>query len=649
MTFCSTTEQKSYLREINLHKLLYLPIAFVGFLFVSSGLAAESTAVPLAPGYGKLAYQPPDVASYDLPSLGIAPDAIVLDEKGTKRSLHGLYKGKYTLLSFIYSHCGDVNGCPLSSHVFYKIKRAMNSDPELANRLQLLSISFDPKRDTPDVMRQYGENFKFAGNKGQWGFLTTSSEAALAPILAGYNQDIQREKTMSGEETGDISHILRVFLIDPEFQLRNIYSVGFLHADLVLNDLKTLFIKDNEKQKLHSNTIKISLLSKPGDSKEGYEKSTYTTASKALIERKGKVTDLLAIAQNPPLGLPKIPFIKSNSLTTEKIALGRKLFFDRRLSLNGTISCAMCHIPEQGFTNNEVSMAVGFEGRSVRRNSPTIYNVAYASTLFHDGRENSLETQVWGPLLAQNEMANPSVGYVLAKLKGLSDYQTLFAQAFTKSGINMQTVGTALASYERSLVSANSPFDQWFYANKKSALIESAKRGYELFNGKANCSSCHNISKKHALFTDNQLHNTGVGYRESMGIKPDKQKITLAPGVFIEVDSKIADSIGEKTPSDLGLYEITQNPDDRWKYKTPTLRNIHLTAPYMHNGSLGTLKSVVRFYNQGGIKNELLDSKIKPLNLSEVEINELVSFLESLTGSNVDNLVADAFAAPIGD
>lgn len=441
-----------------------------------------------------------------------------------------------------------------------------------------------------------------------------------------------------------------MFLIDPELQIRNIYSVGFLHADLILSDFKTLLaIANDETNKSVNPTEKKLLLSKPGDYKDGYEKESYVTKSKALTERRGKTTNLLSNANNPPLGLPKIPVPQNNSLSKEKIDLGRKLFFDRRLSLNDTFSCAMCHIPEQGFTSNELSMAVGLEGRSVRRNSPTIYNVAYASKLFHDGREDLLEQQVWRPLLAHNEMANPSVGYVLNKLRKLPDYRGMFEKAFKGDGIKMRTLGQALASYQRALVSADSPFDQWFYGKRADALNESAQRGYQLFSGKGKCSTCHTITNEYALFTDNQLHNSGIGYRESMGIRPEKERIILAPGVFIEVDSKLIDSVGEPTPADLGLYEITQNPDDRWKYKTPSLRNVSLTAPYMHNGSLRTLESVVRFYNDGGIKNQLLDPIISPLNLTDEEINDLVSFLKSLTGSNVDTLVADAFAAPIDD
>jgi cytochrome c peroxidase len=309
----------------------------------------------------------------------------------------------------------------------------------------------------------------------------------------------------------------------------------------------------------------------------------------------------------------------------------------------------MCHIPEQGFTSNELAMAVGVEGRSVRRNSPTIYNSAYATLLFHDGREETLEQQAWGPLLANNEMANPSVGHVINKIRQIPEYRGLFEAAFNGRGVSMETLGMALASYQRTLVSADSPFDRWYYAKQNSALSGEARRGFALFTGKAGCVACHQINEQYALFSDNQLHNTGIGYHESMGIRPDKAQIQIAPGITLDVDRSVIDSVSEQPPTDVGRYEVTQNPHDRWKYKTPSLRNIALTAPYMHNGSISTLRDVVDFYVAGGVPNELLDPLIKPLHLNEQEKEDLVAFLESLTGSNVDVLVADAFAAPIGD
>jgi cytochrome c peroxidase len=442
-----------------------------------------------------------------------------------------------------------------------------------------------------------------------------------------------------------------VFLIDPEFRIRNIYSVEFLHADLVINDIKTLIRQQNTAVPDSERTRRISYLSAPGDSKDGYESAAYQTQSRALDRRsqKGKSMDLLAIARNPPLGLPEIDAQQLKTLSPEKIDLGKLLFFDRRLSLNDTFSCAMCHVPEQGFTSNELSMAVGIEGRSVRRNTPTIFNVAYAKRLFHDGRENALDQQVWGPLLAKNEMGNPSIGYVVDKIRNIEGYEAMFTEAFKGRGIDMQTIGQALAAYQTTLVSADSDFDRWYFGKQPQALSEQARHGFRLFTGKANCSSCHVISTQSALFTDNLLHNTGIGYRESMGIRPDKERVLIAPGVYVDVERKMIEEVGHKPPPDLGLYEITENPHDRWKYKTPTLRNIALTAPYMHNGSIGTLREVVQFYNGGGVPNALLDTRIKPLDLTEGEIDSLVAFLESLTGSNVDLIVSDAFSVPVGD
>jgi cytochrome c peroxidase len=633
-----------------------LALLIVGLLVLSvKAQSATSEPTPLAPGYGKLAYPLPAVGSYQLPALGVAADGNVLDDTGKQHSLRQLLNNKkYTLLSFVYSNCSDVNGCPLVSNVFYKVKSAMRSDEILAERLQLLTISFDPERDTPEVMRLYSENFKYAGNKGEWRFLTTKSLNELNPILDAYHQDIQRNLSVNGSENGDISHLLRAYLIAPDLSIRNIYSVGFLHSDLLINDVKTLLQNDPSKTLL-ANKVKphalSSLLSKAGDDKAGYQNNNYKTNSKALTARssKGKEADLLAIANNPPLGLPKLSDAVLSTLTKEKIALGRSLFFDRRLSLNNTFSCAMCHVPEQGFTNYEVSMAVGIEGRSVRRNSPTIYNVAYARRLFHDGRETSLEQQVWGPLLAKNEMGNPSVGAVIDKIKSIPDYKKAFFQVFGKPAINMLTLGEALASYQRTLISADSAFDRWYFNKQTNALSQPAQRGFKIFTGKGKCSSCHLINQKFALFTDNEMHNTGLGYNNSMGIRPKMKRINIAPGVFIEADMDAIEKVSEPPIGDLGLYEITENPADRWKYKTPSLRNISLTAPYMHNGSLGSLKEVVEFYSQGGITNEVLDPLIQPLNLKPQEKDDLVSFLQSLTGSNVDSLVADAFAVPVGD
>jgi len=387
----------------------------------------------------------------------------------------------------------------------------------------------------------------------------------------------------------------------------------------------------------------------PGDVKTGYESNAYETRSMSVLQRTGKAADLLQVMQSPPLGLPPIPVPKDNQVTRERVELGRKLFYDRRLSLNETMSCGMCHIPEQGFTNNELATAVGIEGRTVRRNAPTIYNVSYFSNIFHDGRETRLEYQIWQPLLATNEMANPSIGYVVEKIRRLPDYKGLFEAAFPERGLAIETIGMAIGSYERMIVSGNSPFDRWFFGKIESALSESATRGFGLFLGKGGCGACHVIRKDYALFTDDAFHNTGLGWQASTSEHPSEISVQLAPGVSVAVPSEVVDSVGTPPPSDLGRYEVTQDPADRWRYKTPSLRNVALTAPYMHNGTFGTLEEVVLFYNRGGVPNPQLDPSIRPLNLSAGEVEDIVAFLGSLTGNNVEILVRDAFAAPIGD
>ena len=619
--------------------LLVTGLIYSGILFADSSI--------LAPGYSALKFKAPEPGSYTLPIIGSAADGSVLTTANKKQQLHDLMGDKIVLLSFIYSTCSDVNGCPLATGVFHKINRRLQKVPELAKQLRLLTLSFNPEHDTPEAMHHYAEGF--ANDIVDWQFLTTESEQKLQPILDQYQQSIQKVYDEEGQFTGTFSHILRVYLIDKSKKLRNIYSVSFLHADTLVNDVKTLL---NENQsappKKPQQTVTNKLLFQAGDNKQHYQQEDYKTQAIALTQRRGHATDLVKNSWQPQLGLPIAPAPEDNPMNAEKIALGKKLFFDRRLSLNNTFSCAMCHIPEQGFSSNEMATAVGIEGRSVRRNSPTIYNTAYAKLLFHDGRENSLEQQVWGPLLAHNEMANPSVGYVIDKINAFPDYQDLFEQSFAQPA-NMITIGQAIASYERSLISANSPFDQWYFGKQGDVVKATVKKGFKLFTGKAGCSACHTIDKNYALFTDNQLHNTGIGYQDSMGIAPKQQKIQIAPGLFVDVDTKDLLSIKATKPNDLGQYEITQNPLDRWKYKTAGLRNISLTAPYMHNGSLLTLEDVVKFYNQGGVKNENLDPLIKPLDLSEKEISDLVAFLKSLTGSNVNQLVSDAYTAPIGD
>jgi cytochrome c peroxidase len=301
----------------------------------------------------------------------------------------------------------------------------------------------------------------------------------------------------------------------------------------------------------------------------------------------------------------------------------------------------MCHVPEQGFTAHELATSVGIEGRSVRRNAPTVLNVAWQKRLFHDGREVSLEDQVWGPLLAVNEMGNPSIGYVIERIAALEDYRGLFEAAFDGRGPSAARVGAALASYERTLVAGDSRFDRWRFGGDAAALSEVERAGFELFAGKGRCTACHRVGEREALFTDHGFHNTGIGWRRAFGT-PEHTRVELAPGVYAEVDRRTIESFSEPPANDVGRYEITLDPKDRWAYKTPSLRNVALTAPYMHDGSLPSLEAVVEFYDRGGVDNPEKSVLIAPLRLTADERVALVAFLRTLTGSGVAALVADA-------
>jgi cytochrome c peroxidase len=576
----------------------------------------------LAPGWAPLTFAAPVPGSYALPPLGAAADGPVVDARGTATRLHALFAGRIAVLSFVYTTCPDVNGCPLATAVLRKLKTALDRDADLAARVVLASLSIDPARDTPARMADYGNGLG-SDDGAPWHFLTTAGDADLAPILAGYDQSIARDVGADGTPLGTISHVLRVVLIDRERRIRNVYSASFLHADVVLADVRTLLLE------------------------AGGAAARADVGTPRAADRDG--VDLLGLAHAPPLGLPPLPAASDNPLTAAKIALGRKLFFDRRLSANDTLSCAMCHVPAQGFTTNEMRTAVGIEGRTVRRNAPTLFNVAYLPRLFHDGRETRLEQQVWGPLLARDEMGNPSADAVIAKLAHLPDYAGLFEAAFDGRGPDAATIGAALASYERTLLAADSPFDRWRFGGDADALGDAARRGFALFTGKAGCAGCHTVGDEHALFTDGELHDTGVGYAAATRPEPATRAIELAPGVVVDVATTSYAAAAEPPPRDLGRFEITQDPADRWKYRTPTLRNVALTAPYMHDGSLATLADVVAYYDRGGVPHDGLDPRLRPRRLDAAERADLVAFLEALTGSTVEALIADARAAPIGD
>jgi len=597
--------------------------------------AHSTPATPPAPGYSALPYAIPAAGHYALPVLRPAADGAVREDTGQPTTLHALFDGRLSVLSFIFTNCSDPNGCPLATFVMRQIARKAAATPELAGNVRLVSLSFDPVRDTPARLASYAASFREPAM--DWHFVTPDDETALEPILTAYGQSIQRDP--SG---GAFSHQLRVFLIDRDRKIRNEYSTSFLHVDTVIADLLTV----ERGAPVQTAPPPPSHLAQPGDDKQNYDKPSYRTRSRALATRRGAKLDLIAQLQAPPSGLP--PITPDRIPTARALDLGRRLFFDRRLSHNDTLSCASCHVPDQGFTHHELATPIGIEGRTVKRNAPSLYNVIFQQRLFHDARENALETQIWSPLLAFNEMANPSMGFVIEKLRGIGDYAVAFERAYPQRGLTPETLGAALAAYQRGLVAGNSPFDRWRYGGDQTALSKAQREGFALFTGKAGCSGCHLIGDNDALFTDQALHNTGIGFARSM-FRTEPSAVAVGPGQSLRLAPDAVTASSERPPNDLGRYEVTLHPEDRWRYKTPSLRNVSVTAPYMHDGSLRSLADVVSFYDAGGIPNEGLDPRIKRLGLDQAERAALVAFLHSLRGDNLEALTADAFAQQIGD
>ena len=257
----------------------------------------------------------------------------------------------------------------------------------------------------------------------------------------------------------------------------------------------------------------------------------------------------------------------------------------------------MCHLPTQGFTVNETRLAVGINGQTTKRNPPTLYNVAYQRRLFHDGREFTLEDQIISPLINPVEMGNPSIGYVVDKIRRLPGYREQFQQVFGED-VSVVTLGKAIASYERTLLSGNSPFDRWYFGGDKAAVSHEVKAGFKLFMGRGQCFTCHSVNKEGTLLTGQGFLNTGVA---QLKLIPDQRvDVDLGGGLRIQMPRTQLDEILLPPSKDLGRYEITLDPTDLWRYKTPSLRNIALTAPYMHNGVLLTLEEVIDYYDRGG-------------------------------------------------
>lgn len=301
---------------------------------------------------------------------------------------------------------------------------------------------------------------------------------------------------------------------------------------------------------------------------------------------------------NPPLGLPPIPWPKDNAYTKDKADLGRYLYFDKRLSSDKTISCASCHNIPCGYSDCK-PIAIGIDDSIGSRHSPTIINTAYNSTCFWDGRAKTLEEQCKGPLGNPKEMTtmkDPHDAYKLCiqNITSIPGYAILFRKAFGNDEITIDKISQAIATFERTILSGNSPYDR-YVSGDRSALSQEQIHGMQVFK-KVGCANCHGGFN----FTDDRFQNIGVG---------------------MDVASP-----------DLGRYVITHQERDWGSFKTPTLREVEHTPPYMHNGSLKTLEEVIDYYDKGGIKNKNLSLLMRPLNLSKEDKKALVSFLKALSG-----------------
>lgn len=294
-----------------------------------------------------------------------------------------------------------------------------------------------------------------------------------------------------------------------------------------------------------------------------------------------------------PLGLQKPRVPADNPVTDAKVDLGKKLYFDKRLSADGTISCATCHDPQKGWTD-QAKVSTGIRGQKGGVSAPTVLNSAYMDVQFWDGRAATLEEQAKGPIENPIEMGFTHAAATTA-IAGVPGYPPLFEKAFGSTAVTIDRIAQAIASFERTVLTGNAPYDR-FEAGDKKALSASAQRGMKLFFGKANCSVCHSGFN----FSDSDFHNLGVGM---MAKEPN-----------------------------LGRYAQTKEERHRGAFKTPTLRNLGDTAPYMHDGSEATLDSVMALYNRGGNKNPWLDKEMKPLHLTPREIKDVVNFMKALNG-----------------
>jgi len=327
-----------------------------------------------------------------------------------------------------------------------------------------------------------------------------------------------------------------------------------------------------------------------------------------------------------------------NPQSSEKIALGQKLFFDGRLSADGTVACSTCHDPARAFTDGRPT-SIGIQGRVGQRNAPTVLNALYNKTQFWDGRVNTLEEQAAQPIVNPSEMGQPSLEAAVARIAAVGEYQRAFRRVFGRAP-NGPDLVRAIASYERTQLSFDSPFDH-FIAGEANAINDAAKRGWEIFNTRGGCNKCHALTEDKrdvSNFMDHDFHNIGIGIiRHNVVALARQAKQLIKSGDTAAVDRAAIQS----DMSALGRFLITKQEPDIAAFKTPGLRNVLVTGPYFHDGSQKTLWDVMDHYNKGdGLKNPWLDEDIQPLALTERNIDDLVAFLASLTSPEYRTLGA---------
>jgi cytochrome c peroxidase len=327
-----------------------------------------------------------------------------------------------------------------------------------------------------------------------------------------------------------------------------------------------------------------------------------------------------------------------NPQTPAKIALGKALFFEDRLSADGKISCDHCHGPAKGFTD-QLPTSMGINAQFGQRNAPSVLNSMFNVTQFWDGRSPSLEAQVEGPVTNPVEMGQKSTEAAVAAIKSIPEYQKQFTEVFGRDP-TFADIERAIASYERTQFAFDSPFDK-FMAGDKNAISESAKRGWSIFNGKGRCMSCHGWNPTQPLFTEMKFHNIGVSAHKSDFVPLARKALdTLRSGASAQDIDKLA--IGTDM-SGLGRFLVTKQPHDIGAFRTMGLRNLLVTQPYFHDGSQQTLWDTIDHYNKGGVQNPYLDGGIVPLGLTEAEEDDLIAFLTSLTSPEYEKAAKEEY------